>query len=540
MATYRIDASRLISLFYAGATTLEANKAWINDLNVFPVPDGDTGTNMTMTVTSAVKELEKLEAPTMQTVAKSMSFGSLRGARGNSGVILSQLLRGFCKIAQTKDELDAAAIGEASSRAVETAYKAVMKPKEGTILTVSRGIAEKWNELCAEEQDIEVLLEKVIAYGDEVLEQTPEMLPVLKEAGVVDSGGTGLIMFLKGAYARLMGRELPLPEEQPEEETLLFTYKMAFSLYNEEGFSEKAAAELKTYLEMQGDEIALDGAENVRTVSLLTNEPGLVLQKALNYGEILKAELQNLKREAVEVPESKAEEETEIPEAEWKEYGFIATSVGEGLSEIFLSLGVDKMVEGGQTMNPSTEDMLKAIAKVPAHTIFILPNNKNIILAAEQAAALTKDKKILVVPTKTIPEGITMLLNFNPDSSPEENLEMMKAALPTVMSGEVTYAVHDAKIAGKEIHAGDLMGLGGPDGLYEVGQDRRQVTMDMVADMQQLLEDGAGVISVYYGAEVEESEAQSLADALAEANPSCDIEMHYGGQPVYYYIVSVE
>ncbi len=566
MATYKIEADRLMTLFFSGAAALEANKSWINDLNVFPVPDGDTGTNMTMTVTSAVKELHKLESPDMAAVAKAISFGSLRGARGNSGVILSQLMRGFCKIAQEKTELTAESLNEAMTKAVETAYKAVMKPKEGTILTVAKGIATYWSEHVGEEKDLEILIEKTLAHGDEVLAHTPELLPVLKEAGVVDSGGQGLIVFLKGVYSCLMGQEIKTAapgmkadgvveheEVVVNDENLgeiTFGYCTEFLINLNRPMTEEEERSFKEYLESLGDSLVMVADEEICKVHVHTNDPGLAIQKALTFGGLTNMKIDNMRFEheeklirdasriaAAAKKEMKPKEPEAIPEAEWKSVGFIATAVGPGLKEIFASLGVDQMVEGGQTMNPSTEDMLEAIKLVPAHTIFLLPNNKNIVLAAEQAAIMTQDKKVIVIPTATIPEGISCLVNYNPDLGPEENAEQMKAALGTVLSGEVTYSVRATTIAGKKIRKGDIMGLGGPDGLYAVGRRLPDVTEEMVDAM---MSEDSGVISLYYGADVKEAEAQKLADRLSEKYGDCDVELYFGGQPIYYYIVSVE
>ena len=571
MASYKIEAGQLMTLFFSGAAALEANKGWINDLNVFPVPDGDTGTNMTMTLTSAVKELHKLSNPDMQSAAKAISFGSLRGARGNSGVILSQLLRGFCKVAQEQTELDASNIAAAVKKAVETAYKAVMKPKEGTILTVARGIAEYWEEAAQNESDLEKLLKDSLAHGDEVLAHTPELLPVLKEAGVVDSGGQRLIVFLKGVYSCLMGQEISAaPAEMKSDGRLdheevvvndenlgeiTFGYCTEFLINLNKPLSEDEERGFKAYLESLGDSIVMVADDEICKVHVHTNDPGLAIQKALTFGGLTNMKIDNMRfeheekliRDASRIAaaakadlrqaEEAAKEETEVPESEWKDVGFVATAVGEGLIEIFRSLGVDRMVEGGQTMNPSTEDMLDAIRLVPARTIFLLPNNKNIILAAEQAAILTKNKKIVVIPTTTIPEGISCLLNFNPDQSCEENTEQMKMALGTVHSGEVTYSVRDTSIGGKNIRKGDIMGLGGPDGLYSVGTELQEVTVSMVDAM---MEEDAGVISLYYGAEVKEEDAKKLSDELSRKYSDCDVELYFGGQPIYYYIVSVE
>lgn len=566
MASYRIEAQQLRDLFISGAAALEANKGWINDLNVFPVPDGDTGTNMTMTVSMAVKELQKLEDPDMEAVAKSIAFGSLRGARGNSGVILSQLMRGFCKVTQEKVYLDAAAIGEALQKAVETAYKAVMKPKEGTILTVARGMADYWTGLLSEEADLEVLIEKTIKEGDQVLEQTPELLPVLKEAGVVDSGGQGLIVFLKGAYSCLMGREISLHDAElrrdgvieheevfVNEENLgeiVFGYCTEFMIHLETPLSEEDERGFKAYLEEIGDSIVVVSDDEICRVHVHTNEPGTAIQKALTMGPLTNLKIENMRfqhdekllRDADRLAAAKKlnykpGQKAPVPPEQWKEYGFISTAAGEGLKEIFESLGVDEIVEGGQTMNPSTEDMLEAIGRVPAHNIILLPNNKNIILAAQQAASLTADKKVVVIPTTTIPEGISSLLGFSQDQDLRENELSMKQSMESVASAEVTYSIRATTVGGKKIRKGDIMGLGGAEGIYAVGRKVPEVVLETVKAM---MHEDAVVISLYYGADVKEAAAQKLAEELTELYPGCDVELYPGGQPIYYYIISVE
>ena len=571
MATYRIEGDQLLKLFLSGAASLEANKTWINDLNVFPVPDGDTGTNMTMTVTTAVKELKKLEKADLEAVSKAIAFGSLRGARGNSGVILSQLLRGFCKVAQEKEYLDAEAINEAMKKAVETAYKAVMKPKEGTILTVARGMAEFWAEQVKETANLESLMHATITHGDEVLEQTPELLPVLKEAGVVDSGGQGLIVFLKGAYSCLMGHEVSLDEEQDKKDDFLkngviehediifneanlgeivFGYCTEFMIHLDEPFNDESERGFRAFLEGIGDSIVMVSDEEICRVHVHTNDPGNAIQKALTYGPLTNLKIENMRfqndaqtrrnaerREAAKKVVFTPKKPAEIPESEWKDYGFIATAAGTGLVEIFKSLGVDEIVEGGQTMNPSTDDMLEAIKKVPARTIFLLPNNKNIILAAQQAASLTKNKKVVVIPSTTIPEGISALLGFSQDQNVRDNECIMRQTMDNVLSAEVTYSVRSTTINGMKIRKGDIMGLGGPNGLYAVGKKIDEVTQDTVAAM---MHEDAAVISLYYGSDVSDEDARKLADALTDKYPQCDVELYSGTQPIYYYIISVE
>ncbi len=559
MATQSIDVKMFTRMFISGANNLEANKAWINDLNVFPVPDGDTGTNMSLTLTSAVKEVSGPKVTDMASAAKAVSFGSLRGARGNSGVITSQLLRGFCKVLQTKETVDAAAIAEANTKAVETAYKAVMKPKEGTILTVARGISEKWNELSAEETDLEKIFEQVLDHGDKVLAETPELLPVLKEAGVVDSGGQGLMVFLKGAYACMMGREVKAGESAeaagakaaPEDK---YTYRVSYSVKPKLPVTQEQEAGLKSWLEAIGDHAEVGSDSEKLHVAVETDDPGLVLQKGMKFGSLVGVAVLNKReeKEAVKaVPAEKAEAaaepapeakvsgfvKTKVPKEDWKEIGFIATAVGDGLSEVFKSLGVDAIVQGGQTMNPSTEDMLEAIESVPAKAIVILPNNKNIILAAQQAQNLCKSRRIEVLPTRNIPEGITAMSSFMPEDPLEDNLAMMRDSFANVKSGEVTYAVRNTQIAGMEIHEGDFMGLGGPKGIYAVGKDKTEVLLDMLAAM---VDEESGMITLYCGEDIKEEEGEALREKLSETYPDCDIDVIGGGQPVYSFIVSVE
>ena len=555
MATMKIDAKVLKNLFLAGAANLEAKKEWINDLNVFPVPDGDTGTNMTLTIMAAAKEVTALDNPSMETLAKAISSGSLRGARGNSGVILSQLLRGFTKVIREYDEVDSQILSEAFQKAVETAYKAVMKPKEGTILTVARGMADKIKELAGKEKDLEVLLDKVIKYGDEVLDKTPDMLPVLKQAGVVDSGGQGLMQVMKGAYDVLMGKELKFeavagtgaPKASSEasaqgleEVDIKFGYCTEFIVMLEKPYSAKDEAGFKSYLESIGDSIVLVSDDEIVKVHVHTNHPGLAFEKGLTFGSLTNMKVDNMREEhherlianASKVAEEAAVEE-DIPN---KQYGFISVSAGEGLSEIFKSLGVDYVIEGGQTMNPSTEDMLNAIEKVHADNIFIFPNNSNIILAAEQAKSITEDKNIIVVPTKTVPQGVSCLVAFSEGATPEDNFEAMKEEIGRVKSGSITYAVRDTEIDDKVIKEGNIMGIGDKT-IMAVGEDIESVTKEMLS---LLIDDESELVSLYYGAEIDEDTANALAEALEADYPDIDIEVNYGGQPVYYYILSVE
>ena len=554
MATTTIDAEVLKKLFLAGAANLEAKKEWINDLNVFPVPDGDTGTNMTLTIMSAAKEVNSLAAPTMQTLSKAISGGSLRGARGNSGVILSQLLRGFTKVVRDYDELDSIIISTAFQKAVETAYKAVMKPKEGTILTVARGMADKILDLSTEIDDLEELLDKVIKYGDEVLEHTPDLLPVLKQAGVVDSGGQGLMQIMKGAYDALMGKEInyeavasqggpsgssEVSAQGLEEKEIKFGYCTEFIVMLEKPYDAAKEAEFKAYLESIGDSIVLVSDGEIVKVHVHTNHTGLAFEKGLTFGSLTRMKVDNMREEhqerVIANAEKAAKEQAEKDEPK-KKYGFISVSAGEGLSEIFKSLGVDYIIEGGQTMNPSTEDMLNAIDKVNAENVFIFPNNSNIILAANQAQSIVEDKNIIVIPTKTIPQGISALIAYSEEASPEENTGAMTEEIANIKSGSVTYAVRDTEIDDKTIKQGDIMGIGDKT-ILSVGQNIQDVTKDMI---EQLAGDDAELISIYYGSDVTEEDANALAKAVEAVYPDVDVEVNYGGQPIYYYILSVE
>ena len=554
MATTTIDAEVLKKLFLAGAANLEAKKEWINDLNVFPVPDGDTGTNMTLTIMSAAKEVNSLAAPTMQTLSKAISGGSLRGARGNSGVILSQLLRGFTKVVRDYDELDSIIISTAFQKAVETAYKAVMKPKEGTILTVARGMADKILDLSTEIDDLEELFDKVIKYGDEVLEHTPDLLPVLKQAGVVDSGGQGLMQIMKGAYDALMGKEIDyeavasqggpsgsseVSAQGLEEKEIKFGYCTEFIVMLEKPYDAAKEAEFKAYLESIGDSIVLVSDGEIVKVHVHTNHPGLAFEKGLTFGSLTRMKVDNMREEhqerVIANAEKAAKEQAKKDEPK-KKYGFISVSAGEGLSEIFKSLGVDYIIEGGQTMNPSTEDMLNAIDKVNAENVFIFPNNSNIILAANQAQSIVEDKNIIVIPTKTIPQGISALIAYSEEASPEENTEAMTEEIANIKSGSVTYAVRDTEIDDKTIKQGDIMGIGDKT-ILSVGQNIQDVTRDMI---EQLAGDDAELISIYYGSDVTEEDANALAKAVEAVYPDVDVEVNYGGQPIYYYILSVE
>lgn len=559
MEVSTINAAVFAKMFLAGAKNLEAKKEWINELNVFPVPDGDTGTNMSMTIMSAAKAVSELENPTMKELAKAISSGSLRGARGNSGVILSQLFRGFTKVIAEYDELDVVILTEAMQKAVETAYKAVMKPKEGTILTVAKGAANKALELCDDTDDIVFFVDEVIKEADHVLSKTPDMLPVLKQAGVVDSGGQGLVQVLKGGYDSLIGKEIDYSIEgsaasagvmkitAETEADIKFGYCTEFIIVLNQPLTEKQEHEYKNFLESIGDSIVVVADDEIVKTHVHTNDPGLALQEALKHGSLSKIKIDNMREEhqeklikdAEKLAKEQKEEETkkeEKAEEPRKEMGFISVSIGAGVNEIFNGLGVDYIIEGGQTMNPSTEDMLNAIDHVNADNIFILPNNKNIVLAANQAASLVEDKKIIVIPTKTIPQGITALINFIPDQSAEENAERMTEELENVKTGQVTYAVRDTVIDDKEIKQGDYMGIGDKS-ILAVGKDIKSTTEDMVAEM---IDEESAIICIYYGEEVTEEDANALGAALEEKYPEVEVEIHFGGQPIYYYVISVE
>lgn len=549
MNTNTVDAKMLGRMFLSGAKNLEAKKEWINELNVFPVPDGDTGTNMTLTIMAAASEVSALSDPTMKTLAKAISSGSLRGARGNSGVILSQLLRGFTKSIEHHEQVDAMAFARAFEKGVETAYKAVMKPKEGTILTVAKGAAVKALEIAEDSENLETFFADVIAEAEAVLSRTPEMLPVLKEAGVVDSGGQGLLEVLKGAFDGYLGKEIDMNFEKPahavmskpmfaEESDIKFGYCTEFIIMLEKEFPEKEERAFKEYLLSIGDSLVVVADDEIVKVHVHTNAPGDAIQRALTYGQLSNMKIDNMRlehherliKDAEKVAAQQAKAEPE------KEVGFISVSVGEGMGEIFRELGADYLIEGGQTMNPSTEDVLQAISHVNAKNIFIFPNNKNIILAANQARDLTEDKNIIVIPTKTIPQGITALISYVPDKTVEQNTEEMLEAMTHVKTGQVTYAVRDTKIDDKEIRQGDIMGIG-DKGILAVGQGIEDITVETLKEM---VDEDTEIISIYYGADVTEEAAEQLCERLEELYPDFDVEINQGGQPIYYYVVSVE
>lgn len=555
-----IDAQMLQKMFIAGAKNLEAKKEWINELNVFPVPDGDTGTNMTLTIMSAANEVGAIADPTMETVAKAISTGSLRGARGNSGVILSQLFRGFTREIKKYDEINVEILSKACVRAVETAYKAVMKPKEGTILTVAKGMSDKACEMLGQSDDLTVVIDEIIKHGEYVLSQTPEMLPVLKQAGVVDSGGQGLMVVLQGAYDAFLGKEVDYTLENVskasstsvstddlpmDEADIKFGYCTEFIINLDKPMDDKEEKLFKDFLELIGDSIVLVADDEIVKVHVHTNQPGEAFTRALTYGSLSRMKIDNMREEhherliknAEKMAEKQKQEEAEAKKNEpKKKYGFIAVSVGEGLDEIFKGLNVDYIISGGQTMNPSTEDILNAVNEVNAENIFVLPNNKNIILAANQAESLVEDKNLIVIPSKTIPQGISAMIGFVDDCSPEENKEAMIDSMSYVKTGEVTYAVRDTVIDDKEIREGNIMGIG-DEGMLAVGEDIVATTVDMIKEMQ---DEDSEIVSVYFGEGITKEDADVLASKITEELPDLEVEVYPGGQPVYYYIVSVE
>ncbi|HIR87317.1 MAG TPA: DAK2 domain-containing protein [Candidatus Fimimorpha faecalis] len=557
MSVHMIDAALLKKMFLAGVKNLEAKKEWINELNVFPVPDGDTGTNMTLTILSAAREVTALgDNPSMEDLAKAISSGSLRGARGNSGVILSQLFRGFTKEIKYVEKIDTMILANALKRAAETAYKAVMKPKEGTILTVAKGMADKAQELSEKEEDLERFIRKVIEHGDFVLSQTPEMLPVLKQAGVVDSGGQGLMQILRGALDGFLGKEIPVDDivqpkktEEPvamdrsqiETANIKFGYCTEFIIMTEQPFTEYDEMAFKSFLESIGDSIVCVADEDVVKVHVHTNHPGQAIERALTYGALSKMKIDNMREEhqerlikdAEKIAQQQKEQEAK---KERKPVGFIAVSVGDGLAEIFKGLGVDYLIEGGQTMNPSTEDVLNAVDKVNADVVYIFPNNKNIILAAEQAKSLVKEKELIVIPSKTIPQGITAMIHFVSEKSAQENTAAMMEEMQHVKTGQITYAVRDTTIDGVEIHKDDIMAVG-DNGILAAGTELNQTAFEAAKAM---IDEESELVSIYYGADITEEEAQNLADQIVKQNPLIEVEVNEGGQPVYYYIMSVE
>ena len=553
MVMNTIDANMLKKMFLSGAQRLDSKKEWINELNVFPVPDGDTGTNMTMTIMSAAREVQAIETPTMENLAKAISQGALRGARGNSGVILSQLFRGFSKEIKEVEIIDAQILASALERAAETAYKAVMKPKEGTILTVAKGMSTKAMEVFEETDDLAEGIAKILEYGDYVLSQTPEMLPVLKQAGVVDSGGQGLMEVLKGAYEGFLGKEVDLaadikpavkvsvPDSDIDTADIKFGYCTEVIVMLEKPYTQETEHEFKSFLSSIGDSIVCVNDEDIVKVHVHTNDPGLAIQKGLSYGSLTSMKIDNMREEhhekVIKDAERKAaEQKAAEAAAPRKEVGFIAVSIGEGMNEIFKGLGVDYIIEGGQTMNPSTEDIMNAVDKVNADTIYVLPNNKNIILAAEQAKSLVEDKNLMVIPSKTVPQGITAVVNYIDGETAEANAEHMIQEMERVKSGQVTYAVRDTVIDDKTIAEGDIMGIG-DTGILSVSKDIESATEALI---DALVDEDSELISIYYGEDIAGEDAEAFAARVEEKYPDVDVEVQNGGQPIYYYVLSVE
>lgn len=564
MATNTIDAALLQKMFLAGAKNLESKKEWINDLNVFPVPDGDTGTNMTLTIMSAAKEVRAIVNPTMENLAKAISSGSLRGARGNSGVILSQLFRGFTKEMAGLEVITTENLAMATQRATETAYKAVMKPKEGTILTVAKGISDKAAEVALDTDDIEEALLAIIEHAEYVLSKTPELLPVLKEAGVVDSGGQGLVVVLRGMHDALTGKVTDFEITEPSSGTVAgtetvqgrgaamdtidikFGYCTEFIIMLEKEFNEDTEALFKEFLSSIGDSIVCVSLDDIVKVHVHTNHPGQAFEKALEYGQLTKMKVDNMREEHNQkviaqsemqaAAAAQAMKDNAKAKGPHKDFGFVTIAAGTGFTEIFKGLGVDEVIEGGQTMNPSTEDILNAADKINADVIYILPNNKNIILAAEQAASIVEDKKLVVIPSKTVPQGITAMINFELSRTANENTAAMKESLSTVHTGQLTYAVRDTSIDGKAIKKDDILGLG-DSGLLAVGQNINTTLYEMLDTM---MNEDAELISIYYGEDISEEDAGAVAEKVEEKYPDVDVELQRGGQPIYYYLISVE
>ena len=587
MSVNRIDAETMKRAFISGANNLSNNKEYINELNVFPVPDGDTGTNMTLTIMTAVAEVNSVETPTIDLIAKAISGGSLRGARGNSGVILSQLFRGFCRDVKGKTELDINDLASGFAHAVETAYKAVIKPREGTILSVARGMAEKGAEALSTSGDLIDFLTQVVDYGEVILQKTPDMLPVLKEAGVVDSGGQGLLEVMKGILLALEGKDVVsqdtdkpivqqkgagLLEEIPTSASkgsgrddistadIKFGYCTEFIILLERELSDDEVEGIKEFLMSIGDSIVCVADEELVKIHVHTNHPGQAFEKGLEYGQLTRCKIDNMREEHSErvsmenekkklaqqdeaFEQLKAERKTsgpvkeEAPKNTVKEkYGIISVATGDGISEIFSEIGVDHIIHGGQTMNPSTDDILNAINSVNAENIYVLPNNKNIIMASRQAAQICSDKNVYVVETKSIPQGIGAVINFSPDAEPEDNLANMVSAIEDIKSGEITFAVRDTSVDGKEIRKNNIMGIS-DQGIDVVGTDIEQVAKDL---LDKMVDEDSGLISIYYGIDVEQETAEKLGEFLEEKYPDVDLDVKYGGQPIYYYLLSVE
>lgn len=550
MGVTKINGLLLKKMIIAGANELNEHKQFVDSLNVFPVPDGDTGTNMSLTALAAARETEKSQSLSIEKIAKLASNGALRGARGNSGVITSQLFRGFAKGLEGFSEVGVTELAQAVRRGVQTAYKAVMKPKEGTILTVARACAESAEKVAVETDDIEVFLKRMIEDANAMLLQTTDMLPVLKQAGVVDAGGKGLLCILEGAYQHMNTTEElkisePLSTSAPDfntltsvkNESITFGYCTEFFI-NVKNAEDSEVQKLKTYLSSIGDSIVCVNDEEIIKIHVHTDHPGLAIEKALSMGSLSGLKIDNMREQhtsKIDFGQPVVAEEKEVSSEE-KQNGFISIATGDGLARIFKNLGVDWIIEGGQTMNPSTEDILNAIDKVHANNIFILPNNKNIILAAEQAAKLTKEKKVFVVPSKTIPEGINALFNYDENANPEDMLEVMKESMSSVTTASVTYAVRDTSLDGKEIKQGDILGMTG-DKITVISHDVTQGTKELI---DHVVADDSDMVSIYYGEGVSPDDAQSILDYIEEKFPDCEAEVQKGNQPLYYYIISVE
>ncbi len=550
MASKRIDGILLKEMFVSGAALLTNNRDSVDALNVFPVPDGDTGTNMSQTINSAIKEINAKPITSVADVSGAAARGALKGARGNSGVILSQILRGFARAMDGHEEIDGPLLAAALRSGANTAYKAVMKPKEGTILTVIRVIAEEAEEARDKQGDVVELFKLVLSVGDAILKRTPEMLPVLKQAGVVDSGGMGLMVVLRGMYAALTGEAVdavsevkadgvPMPGEFVDDHDAIgeikFGYCTEFIItHPHPDMRDSDVVRLRKRLERMGDCVLVISDMNVVKVHVHTNEPGKALQYALELGELDAIKIDNMMEERRE-REAKQAAEAAAKAAEQKDYGIVAVALGEGLTEIFRNLNVDQVVDGGQTMNPSIQDLARAADATNAKNVIILPNNTNIILAAQQASELT-ERNVIVLPTKSVPMGISAALAFDPAVSPEENEKAMTEAAETVHTASITYAVRDTNYDGREIHEGDIMAMV-DNKLSLLGDDVSQVAKDITDTM---VNEDSALITIYYGEEIDEADAQALRDALAEKYADCDVELQNGGQPLYYYLIAVE
>lgn len=537
-----IEGKMLRDMFVSGANNLQNHKELVDKLNVFPVPDGDTGTNMSLTISYAMKELAKVENDSITEIGKSLSKGSLMGARGNSGVILSQIIRGFSKSIEGKEQISTEDLAKAFKNGSDTAYKAVIKPIEGTILTVVRESGEYAIKAAKKEKDLLKFLEMVIDEANKSLERTPELLKNLKEAGVVDSGGKGLVLIYEGMYEALKGNPIKAKDlndlnvsEVKQAGTSINTEDIKFCYCTEFILESNSISdtEIRDIMLKYGDSLAVVGDEGIIKVHVHTNDPGLVLQDALKHGQLVTIKIENMKLQHENILVGDTDEIAQSVEE--KEYGFIATSMGEGLAKIFKDFGVDYIIEGGQTMNPSTEDFMKAIDSINAKNIFIFPNNSNIIMAANQAKELS-DKNIIVIPTKNTPQGFTALVNFNADASVEENEQALMESLTMVKSGQVTFAVRDTVMNDVEVKEGNIIGIA-ESKLMDAGDSVDEITTSLV---EKLVDEDSAIITLFYGEDVTEEDANNLRDELEEKFEDLDIELYYGGQPLYYYLISVE